>query len=141
MKSLLILCFIVCSFSNTNAQDNIFGQWMTIDDNSNKPKSIIEIYEKEGMAFGKIIKLFREPEEDPDPLCDECEGTRYNQRIIGMEILSKMKKSDDSWEGGEILDPENGNIYRCKIWIEDGKLKVRGYVMFLYRTQTWIKEE
>ena len=57
-----------------------------------------------------------------------------------MEIITSMEMSDEVWEDGEILDPENGNIYRCKIWIEEGKLKVRGFIMFLYRTQTWIKE-
>ncbi len=57
-----------------------------------------------------------------------------------MEIIKDMELSGDTWEGGKILDPENGNVYRCKIWVENGDLKVRGYIMFLYRTQTWIRE-
>ena len=140
MKRLLIWCILIFPLSTGFAQDNIFGNWMTIDDGTNKPKSIVEIYEKGGKAFGRITQLFREPDEDPDPVCDECEGSKFNKRIIGMEILTDMKKSGDNWEDGEILDPENGNVYRCKIWIENGNLKVRGYVMFLYRTQTWKRE-
>lgn len=140
MKAIPILAIILFIFSNSEAQDDIFGKWKTIDDGTNKPKSIVEIYEKDGKAFGRIIKLFREPGEDPDPLCDECEGSRYNQKIIGMEIITNMERSDKAWQGGEILDPENGNVYRCKLWIEDGDLKVRGYIMFLYRTQTWLRE-
>jgi uncharacterized protein (DUF2147 family) len=140
MKRLVFLIALICVFSNVNAQDSIFGKWKSIDDESNKTKSIVEIYEKNGRAYGKIISLFREPGEDPDPLCDECEGDKYNKRIIGMEIISEMEASGDTWDGGEILDPENGKVYRCKLWVEDGKLKVRGYIMFLYRTQTWIRE-
>jgi uncharacterized protein (DUF2147 family) len=139
MKRLVFLIALICVFSNVNAQDSIFGKWKSIDDESNKTKSIVEIYEKNGRAYGKIISLFREPGEDPDPLCDECEGDKYNKRIIGMEIISEMEASGDTWDGGEILDPENGKVYRCKLWVEDGKLKVRGYIMFLYRTQTWIR--
>jgi uncharacterized protein (DUF2147 family) len=55
-----------------------------------------------------------------------------------MEIIRRLKKSDTEWSSGEILDPENGNVYRCKIWIEDKKLKVRGYLGPFYRTQTWL---
>jgi len=140
MKRLVLLIVLICVFSNVNAQDSIFGKWKSIDDESNKTKSIVEIYEKNGRAYGKIISLFRDPDEDPDPLCDECEGDKYNKRIIGMEIITEMEASGDTWEGGKILDPENGKVYRCKLWVVDGKLKVRGYIMFLYRTQTWVRE-
>jgi len=140
MIRLVFLFALICVFSNLNAQDSIFGKWKSIDDETNKTKSIVEIYEKNGRAYGKIISLFREPGEDPDPLCDECEGNKHNKKIIGMEIITEMEASGDTWDGGEILDPENGKVYRCKLWVEDGKLKVRGYIMFLYRTQTWIKE-
>jgi uncharacterized protein (DUF2147 family) len=140
MKRLLFLLISLMFFSELNAQDSIFGKWKSVDDESNKAKSIVEVYKKEGKAYGKIVNLFREPDEDPDPLCDECEGDKYNKRIIGMEIITDMELDGDTWEGGEILDPENGKVYRCKIWVEDGTLKVRGYIMFLYRTQTWIRE-
>ena len=140
MRGLILSIIVLFSCSFTKAQDSIFGKWKTIDDESNKPKSIVEIYMKNDKAYGKIVQLFIEPDEDPDPLCDECEGSKYNQRIIGMEIITGMEKSGDKWSGGEILDPENGNVYRSKIWVENEVLKVRGYIMFLYRTQTWIKE-
>ncbi len=64
---------------------------------------------------------------------------RHMQKMIGMEILKNLKyeKSNDKYEDGNILDPENGRVYNCKLWIENGKLKVRGYIFFLYRTQIW----
>lgn len=119
---------------------SIVGKWKTIDDESGKPRSVVEIYEKEGKYFGKIVELYREPGEDPDPICEECEDHREGQKVIGMEIISDMKynKGDDEYHKGEILDPENGNIYDCRLWVEDGNLKVRGYLLFFYRTQTWL---
>lgn len=142
-KAVILLAIVTTTYSPSVAQDdsNIFGRWKTIDDNSGEPRSIVEIYEKNGKAYGKIVSLFREPGEDPDPICDECTDHRKDQKVIGMEIITAMEKDGSDWEGGEILDPENGNVYRCKIWRDGNELKVRGYIMFLFRTQTWLKAE
>jgi uncharacterized protein (DUF2147 family) len=121
------------------------GRWTTIDDDTKKPKSVITIYEEGGKLFGKIEKLFREPNEDQNPVCDKCEGALKNQPILGMVILRDLKKDDDEWSGGTILDPGNGKTYKCKIAVEDGgkKLKVRGYIglSLLGRTQHWVRAE
>lgn len=138
MKLTLTLTgILLCNFL---IGQSIVGKWKTIDDNSGKPRSVVEIYERDGKVFGKVVKTFPEPGEDPDPICDECEGEKNGQKIIGMEIITDMKydKKNDQYEKGEILDPENGNVYDCKLWIEDGNLKVRGYLLFFYRTQTWL---
>ncbi len=138
MKSLKIalLLISVLFMSNAYAQ-SIVGKWKTIDDETGKEKSIVEIFIKDGKAYGKIIKLFREPNEDKNPICDLCTGHRKDQKVLGMTIITDMVKDDDEWEDGEILDPKNGKIYDCKLWVEDGKLQVRGYVAFFFRTQTW----
>ncbi|MBZ4418250.1 DUF2147 domain-containing protein [Myxococcus sp. RHSTA-1-4] len=121
------------------------GRWTTIDDETKKPKSVIAIYEEGGKLFGKIEKLYREPNEEQNPVCDKCEGTLKNQPIIGMVIMRDLKKDDDEWTGGSILDPANGKTYKCKIAVEDKgkKLKVRGYVgmALLGRTQHWVRAE
>lgn len=133
----LVILFI----SGASAQNNgVFGKWVTIDDETNEKKSVVEIYEKNGKVYGKIIKLFRKPGEDPDPICDECDedDPRYNQKVIGMEIMIDMKKDGDEYSGGTILKPDEGKIYDCKIWRDGDNLKVRGYIMFLYRTQVWL---
>lgn len=117
---------------------SITGKWKTIDDETGKPRSIVDIYTKDGKVYGKIIKLFREPDEDPDPICEECTDHRKGEKVIGLEIISDMKPKGDEYVDGEILDPENGKIYKCKLWVEEGNLKVRGYLYFLYRTQTWL---
>jgi uncharacterized protein (DUF2147 family) len=117
-----------------------FGKWKTIDDSTGKAKSIVEIYEQGGKLYGKITKLFRGPNEDQDPKCDKCKGAKHNQRVIGMVILEGLKKDGDEWNGGTITDPANGKTYKCKIRVENGKLKVRGYIGFslLGRTQYWL---
>ncbi len=120
------------------AQTSPLGKWKTIDDDSGKPKSIVEIYEQGGQLFGRIIQLFLDADEDPNPICDKCTDHRKDKRIIGMTILNNMEKDDDEWAGGRIMDPENGKTYRCRIWLEHGTLKVRGYIAFLFRTQTWL---
>ncbi|MCC2678541.1 MAG: hypothetical protein K0R29_1117 [Pseudobdellovibrio sp.] len=128
------------------AQSAIVGQWKTIDDETGKPKSIIEIFEKDGVYNGRIVRLFREPTEDQNPKCDKCSGDKKDQPVLGMQNLVGLKKdSDTQWSGGEILDPKNGKTYSCKAEVIDGgkKLKLRGFIGFslIGRTQTWERVE
>ena len=121
------------------------GSWTTIDDSTKKPKSIVTIYEEGGKLYGKIEKIFREPTEDQNPLCDKCEGALKNKPILGLVILKDLKKDGDEWSSGTIMDPANGKTYKCTIAVEDGgkKLKVRGYIGFalIGRTQYWVRAE
>jgi uncharacterized protein (DUF2147 family) len=121
----------------------IKGKWKTIDDETNEPKSIVELFERDGKVFGRIVKLFRKPGEDQDPVCDDCEkdDPRFKKKIIGMEIVRGMVLADGEYDGGDILDPNNGKVYKCRIWREGDDLKVRGYWGPFYRTQTWLKAQ
>ncbi len=143
MKIQLIILTLSCVSSIALAQTSITGKWKSVDDTTGEPRSIVEIIERQGKIYGKIIKLFPNPEEDPDPICDKCspEDVRFNKKIIGMEIIKEMSLDDDEYSGGSILDPEVGKVYRCKVWLEAGKLKVRGYLGPFYRTQTWLKSQ
>ncbi|MFY0687080.1 MAG: DUF2147 domain-containing protein [Cyclobacteriaceae bacterium] len=133
----ILLCVVFAA-----ASQSAIGTWKTIDDETGREKSVVEIFEKDGKVYGKIIQLFRLPDEDPDPICDECDDDdpRYNQKVLGMEIIKDMvlDKDDNEYVDGTILDPANGNVYDCKMWVEDGELQVRGYIAFLFRTQTWL---
>jgi len=117
----------------------ITGKWITVDDNSGQERSVVEIYERQGKIFGKVAKLFPNPGEDPDPVCEQCESAdpRHKKKIIGMEIIRNMVRSGNEYIQGDILDPENGKVYRCKLWAEGNLLKVRGYWGPFYRTQSW----
>ncbi len=138
--SLLLTLFMVCT---AYAQTPIVGKWKTIDDETNKPKSVVEIFEKEGKYYGKIVKLFLEEGEDPDPVCDECKDgdDRKDQPTIGLEIIRDMELDGKKYEDGTILDPADGKVYKCKLWVKDGNLMVRGYIAFFFRTQTWLPVE
>ena len=138
MIKFLLLLLVFFSFE---ASAQITGKWKTIDDNTGRERSVIEIYEENDQFFGRIVKLILEEGDDPDPVCDECEDHRKDQKVIGMKIIEDMQKDDENYTGGKILDPENGKIYRCKMWVEEGTLKVRGYLYFFFRTQTWYKYE
>jgi len=143
-KTFLLFTFSLLLSVTTWAQSPV-GKWKTIDDETGKAKSIVEIYEKDGKIYGKITELLnREAGEDPDPKCDKCpsKDDRYNKRVIGMEILRDMEKDGDEWEDGKILDPKKGKVYDCKIWIDENDkdvLNVRGYVAFFFRTQKWYR--
>ncbi|HJV63515.1 MAG TPA: DUF2147 domain-containing protein [Albitalea sp.] len=123
------------------------GLWKTIDDATKKEKSLVRIVEAGGMLMGRIEKLI-DPAEKADPVCDKCSDERKDKPVVGLTIIRNVKASADDhelWEGGDILDPGNGKVYRVRLKpIQNGKaLEVRGYIgmPLLGRTQTWIRVE
>lgn len=133
---LINLLFIV----NASAQSSPIGIWQTIDDEDDKPKSHIEIFEKDGMLHGKILKLLEKSEYE---VCEKCKGDKKDKPLIGMEIMWEMEQDkENEWKGGKIIDPKNGKEYKCKLKIKDPDvLEVRGFVGFslLGRTQKWYR--
>ena len=141
-KSPLVLVVFILLGSTAFSQ-SVIGQWKTIDDNTGREKSIVEFFEKDAKVHAKIIKLFREPGEDPDPICSKCDedDSRHGQKVIGMVIVRNMVKDGQELVDGDILDPQVGKVYRCKLWLEGGNLMVRGYWGPFYRTQVWKRAE
>jgi len=136
-RAFLLLAFLaVCGMLRAQS---ILGRWITVDDKTGKPRSVVEVTERGGKVFGKIVELYDKSK--LQKLCDLCPEDRHDQPIVGLEIIRAMEQDDDEWEDGTILDPETGKVYDCKFWLEDGTLQVRGYVAFLYRTQTWVREQ
>lgn len=134
--------FLLLALSTASmAQNPILGKWTTIDDNSGEARSVVEITARGSTVFGKIIRLYPAPDEDPDPICDKCpqEDDRHGKKVIGLEIIRDMKWLENELSAGTILDPETGRVYGCKIWLDGDDLKVRGYWGPFYRTQTWKK--
>lgn len=122
------------------------GLWKTVDDKTKLPRSLVRISEVNGVYEGKIEQLLnRQPDDDPDGICRACPGDRKDKPLVGMTILSGLKKDGDVYTGGEILDPKNGKSYRCKMEVIEGgkKLNVRGFigVSLIGRTQTWLRED
>jgi len=112
------------------------GSWRTIDDETGETKSIVKLYEVEGKLYGRVDKLLLRP----GALCDKCEGEDYNKPIEGMVVVWGLSDTDGDgvWEGGKVFDPEKNKTYRCKVWLEEGKIVIRGYLGPFFRTQRWL---
>jgi uncharacterized protein (DUF2147 family) len=116
-----------------------------VDDLTGKINSVVTIWEEDGKLYGRIERLIDPDPKDPDPRCLRCSGDLKGQRLLGLRILWGLTQDGNQWTGGEILDPDNGKIYRCALTLKDGgkKLKVRGFIGFslLGRTQYWLRDE
>jgi uncharacterized protein (DUF2147 family) len=130
--------------------DTPVGTWKQVDDVSGKVKSIIQISESNGELQGKVLQVLNRSPEDiardgEQPRCTQCSGARKDQPIEGMTIMWGVSKDGDVWDGGRILDPKNGKIYKVKLSLEDGgrKLDVHGYIGFslLGRSQVWERQQ
>ena len=115
------------------------GLWETIDDKTGKPTAVVEIFEKDQRLFGRIEQILTGA--DANSVCVACTDERKNQPIIGMIIIRSIKPSGPEYSGGDILDPDSGSVYRCKLHLEKNgsELIVRGYIgLSLFgRSQTW----
>lgn len=136
------LCTIIFTFYFTfiYAQNSIIGKWKTIDDNTGKLRSIVEIYEKSGKIFGKVTEILAA--EDRNRVCENYTGSDKNAPILGMVIIHGLLKDGNEYNNGKIIDPQNGNTYRCLLSLEHkDKLKVRGYIGFsmIGRSQYWLR--
>ncbi len=139
MKYLQLLALLL--LSTPFFAQSALGIWKNIDDTDGVEKSHIEIYEKDGKIYGKVIKLLPAA---TIITCKKCKGDKQNAPILDMIILRDLKKDGKKWSGGMILDPAKGKEYRCFIALEnENKLKVRGYIgspMF-GRSQYWYRVE
>ena len=133
--------------SIAHAQATPAGLWKTIDDETRKEKSLIRITEAGGVFSGKLEKLL-DPATAPDAVCEKCSDDRKGKPLVGMTLVKGVRQSDGDkamWDGGEILDPNNGKTYKVRMTpAEGGKtLAVRGYIgaPLLGRTQTWFRVE
>ena len=142
MKKLLFLSFLLCPFLAFSQVSNMVGSWKTIDDKTGEAKSVVRIYKAtNGKYYGKIEKLFK----NPNKTCDNCKDENKGKPVLGMVIITDMKEKGDKLDGGFILDPESGDQYYVTISCEkDGRLKLRGSLDkfgMLGRNQFWVKTE
>lgn len=120
---------------------DITGKWLTVDEYDKQPSSHIQLYERDGRIFGKVVKLFQQ---SADKRCDICPGDLKDQLLLNMIVVEKMLLKGGYYQGGQILDQSRGRWYHCEMWLKDGDpntLVVRGYVGFYYRTQYWRRVE
>jgi uncharacterized protein (DUF2147 family) len=143
MKKTMIALSLVAACGAALAQATPAGLWKTIDDDGKTEKSLVRISEAGGAFSGKIEKIFDASKQNA--VCEKCTDERKDKPVIGMTILRNLREGDDKgvWEGGEILDPNNGKTYKTRLKpIEGGKkLEMRGYIGPFYRTQVWVRVE
>ena len=136
MKKLAFAFFAL--FFSVLSYAQIEGKWKTIDDETGKPKSIVEIFKKsDGKYYGKIVQLLQKPENNN---CVKCTDDRKNKPLVGLEIIRGLKKDGSEFTDGTITDPKKGKTYNCTVKTNGAdKLNVRGYVGFslIGRSQTW----
>jgi uncharacterized protein (DUF2147 family) len=124
------------------AADSVVGRWKTIDGETGKPKSIVEITQApNGVISGHIVELLNPSK--PNPVCDKCKDDRKNKPITGMEIIRGMKaEGDGAYSGGTILKPDEGKVYKSKMELIEGgkKLEVSGCIAFICKSQTWLRQ-
>jgi len=144
MKATFVAAIVFAATSvvavSAMAQSTPVGLWRNVDDKTGEVKAEIRIGETNGALLGRIEKSLKK-DAKPDAVCDECSDDRKGKPMLGLDIIRGGKKAEgkDVWEGGKILDPENGKEYRASFTpIEGGKkLEVRGYLGPFWRTQTW----
>jgi uncharacterized protein (DUF2147 family) len=140
--TIILITRIFCS-----SPEDITGYWLTLDKNTNEPKSQIEIYKNsDGKYYGKIVWL-KKPVINNQPALDKNNPDEKlkTRTILGLQILSGFEYDGEQWEKGRIYDPESGKTYKCKAWFEDNnrnKLYVRGFIGFslIGRNVEWIRE-
>ncbi len=139
MKHIFLLLIIALSI--TAKGQTIVGLWETYDDKTNEKKAVIEIFKTNNIYFAKIFENFVGGK---NATCEKCKGTKKDNPIIGLLIIENIKKNGDEFDGGNILDPETGETYKCYLKLmNDNKLKVRGFLGFSLfgRTQYWNRKE
>jgi uncharacterized protein (DUF2147 family) len=145
VKKTLALLILAGTSAVALAQNTPVGLWKTIDDDGKTEKSLVRISDAGGGALsGKVEKIFDSGKQDAK--CDKCSDERKDKPVLGMTILRNARQDADdkeTWTGGEILDPDNGKVYKTRLKPVDGgrKLEMRGYIGPFYRTQTWVRVE
>ncbi len=124
--------------AGVESKASVEGLWQIFNEEYGVPSSIIQIAQREGKLEGRVLQTFLLPDEGPEARCLACQEDLYEQKIVGMRILSNMNKQGNKWAGGKILDPGNGKSYSCSLWLEEeNRLKVRGHLGPFTRTQVW----
>jgi uncharacterized protein (DUF2147 family) len=143
-NSLFLLVFLVFSAIAHAADNSAAGLWQSIDDKTGKPRSHIRVYNNSG-EFSAVVEKGLLDTDTGDAVCSKCKDERKDKPIIGMTILDGMKQRGHVYEGGQILDPENGKIYRCKMKLDStgNLLEVRGFIgiSLFGRSQMWTRVE
>jgi uncharacterized protein (DUF2147 family) len=144
MVKLPLLAMAMLIHATADAQTSPVGLWKSVDDRTGQERALVRISENAGVLTGRIEKSLREHESSS--VCEKCPDERKGQPLIGLAIIRRAKQDADDkrlWTGGDITDPDSGEVYRLRLKPIDGgrSLEVRGYIGPFYRNQTWLRAE
>ncbi len=145
MKKLITLLAMLAGVAHA-APDPVLGLWQTTDEKTNAPAAVVKLEVVDDILRGTVVKIFQQPGVPADPVCKLCADERHDKPILGMIILSGLKRTAaGKWSGGEILDPKIGKVYKVKLSAaENGKtMEVLGYVgvPLMGKTRIWQREQ
>src|SRR5262245_28525605 len=136
---------LACSGQAWGQASTPVGLWETVSDRTGQADGMVRIVAVDDEYVGTVVAVISPPAKSANPLCEKCKGELKDKPIVGMTILRGVKRLPDGWSNGEILDPDDGKVYKCRLTLIDGgaKLEVRGYIgiPLLGRTQTWSRKE
>lgn len=141
-QAILCIALLLLPVFLYGQEKDVTGVWTTVDDYTGEHKATVEIYKRDGAVFGKVIQITRESSRNN--ICDLCEGEDKDKPVIGLEFIKSLRFKNGKYQGGTITDPGNGKVYRSKIWLDPDNpdlLNLRGYILFFYRTQQWLRVE
>ncbi|OIR01421.1 hypothetical protein GALL_165110 [mine drainage metagenome] len=137
-----IACMLLSAIPSLAWCGELEGLWQEFDDQTGNLEALIRIRQLSDNTYeGNIEKIIPDKPENAAMRCSACTGSLYNQPLLGMRILSGMTRKDKlTFEGGTVIDPDEGKTYRCRIRLsEDGKtIEVTGYVGFVWMGQSEI---
>ncbi len=140
MNRLIFFIIFLISIGTSAQSQSVIGKWKTIDDETGRPISIVEVFEKNHKIYGKVIEILNPA--NRKRVCEKCSGEDSNKPILGLTVIKGLTKVGEEYTKGKILDPKNGKLYSCYITLENqDKLKVRGYIgiSLFGRTQYWYR--
>lgn len=138
MKKICLFAAIFMTAIAFSQSHPVVGKWKTIDDETGKPVSVVDIFEHHGRIYGKVVEVFNP--KNKTRVCENCTGSDKNKPIVGLTVIKGLTKEGSEYSNGKILDPKSGKLYKCYIALEgQNKLKVRGYIgiSLLGRSQIW----
>jgi len=147
MKKISVLCALlsVICIGTANAAP-LVGFYKTIDDKTNTPKSIVVLYECQGVLNGTIVALYdadtAEISETINAPVKVAEKVKGAPKMSGLRIIWDMKwdAKKTEYTGGKIMDPQSGSVYSSRLWQDKDNanhLRVRGSIGPIGRTQVW----
>lgn len=139
--SLAIVLFSAWSMVAQTGADAVEGFWLNEEEDY-----IVQIYEKEGNHFGRIVWLRDSLDIYGEPLRDVMNSLphRRTKPVMEMDVLLNFKYDGNAyWRSGRIYNYKSGNSYNAKMTIDkNGVLKLTGYygiLWFLGNTKEWTK--